>query len=120
MIMTLNHFLKGEVLFIELSGDLLGENNGVKIIELANEYISRNVNKCAVDLSKVRYMNSNGLGILITLLTKFRNKDGELVLIHPSEQISKLLMITKLNSIFTIVQDHTEASEKLISEPEKQ
>lgn len=104
--MKLNHYLKEDILFIELTGDLLGESNGLQVLEVANDHIiNRKVIKCAVDLSQVRYMNSNGLGILITLLTKFRNKDGELVLIHPSEQISKLLMITKLNSIFTIAED---------------
>ncbi|HSZ24713.1 MAG TPA: STAS domain-containing protein [Cytophagaceae bacterium] len=112
--MKLNHYLKEDVLFMELSGDLLGENNGLQAVEVANDYImNRKVKKCAVDLSMVRYMNSNGLGILITLLTKFRNKDGEFVLIHPSEQISKLLMITKLNSIFTITKDNEEAVKML-------
>jgi anti-sigma B factor antagonist len=101
---------------MELSGDLLGETSGLQVVETANDYISKNaVKKCAVDLSKVRYMNSNGLGILIALLTKFRNKDGELVLIRPSEQISKLFMITKLNSIFTITDSFEEAISKLES-----
>ena len=112
--MKLNHYLKEDILFIELSGDLLGESSGLQVVEVANDYIiNRKATKCAVDLSQVRYMNSNGLGILITLLTKFRNKDGEVVLIHPSEQISKLLMITKLNSIFTVVDDEKSAIEKL-------
>jgi anti-sigma B factor antagonist len=111
--MKLNHYLKEDILFIELTGDLLGESNGLQVVEVANDYIiNRKVKKCTVDLSQVRYMNSNGLGILITLLTKFRNKDGELILIHPSEQISKLLMITKLNSIFTIAED-TESAMKM-------
>jgi anti-sigma B factor antagonist len=114
--MKSNYYLKEDILFIELSGDLLGESNGLQVVDIANEHITnRKVKKCAVDLSQVRYMNSNGLGILITLLTKFRNKDGELVLIHPSEQISKLLMITKLNSIFTIVDDGT-AAVKILEE----
>ena len=112
--MKLNHYLKEDILFIELSGDLLGESNGLQVIEVANEYIiNRKVKKCAVDLSQVRYMNSNGLGILITLLTKFRNKDGELVLIHPSEQINKLLIMTKLTSIFAITEDSTTALKML-------
>ncbi len=48
-------------------------------------------------------MNSSGIGVLITILTKFRNKGGEVVLVSPSEQIKKLLIITKLNAIFLIV-----------------
>lgn len=112
--MKLTHSLKEDVLFMELSGDLLGETNGFQIVDIANDYCTnRKVTKCAINLSEVRYMNSNGLGILIALLTKFRNKEGELVLINPSAQISKLFMITKLNSIFTIVSSNEEAITKL-------
>ena len=68
---------------------------------------------CAIDLSEVRYMNSSGIGVLITILTKFRNKGGEVVLIKPSDQIRKLLVITKLNAIFTIVESEEEAKTKL-------
>jgi anti-sigma B factor antagonist len=42
------------------------------------------------------------------MLTKFRNKGGELYLLKPSESVQKLLVITKLNSIFQIVQSEDE------------
>ena len=64
---------------------------------------------CAIDISNVRYINSSGIGVLITVLTKFRNKDGELVLINPSEHVKKLLIITKLNAIFNVVDNEKEA-----------
>jgi anti-sigma B factor antagonist len=117
--MNFTHNIRNEILFINLQGDLLGENNGVKVVEIANDMISKKIISCAVNLSEVRYMNSNGIGILITLLTKFRNKDGELVLIKPSEQMKKLLIITKLNSIFTIVESEEEAIESLNSKQQK-
>jgi len=52
------------------------------------------------------------MGVLITLLTKFRNKGGDLVLINPSEQVTNLFIITKLNAIFTITKDKIEAIKK--------
>ena len=60
-------------------------------------------------MSKVSYINSSGLNLLVRLLTKARNKGGELVLISLSESVEKLFFITKLNSIFTICADATEA-----------
>ena len=60
-------------------------------------------------------MNSSGIGVLITLLTKYRNQEGEMILIKPSENIQKLLLITKLNKIFTIVNNKEEAVEILSS-----
>lgn len=107
--------VKENILFIFLKGDLLGESNGIELVDLVNDKINENINLCAVDLSNVRYMNSSGIGVLITILTKFRNKGGEVALVNPSEQINKLLVITKLNAIFTIVNNEEEAKLKLTS-----
>ena len=98
-----------DILFINLTGDLLGEQSGLELVEMVNNKINESIILSAVDMSNVRYMNSSGIGLLITLLTKFRNKNGEVVLINPSEQIKKLLVITKLNAIFTIVKSTEEA-----------
>jgi anti-sigma B factor antagonist len=105
--------IKDQILFIQLEGDLIGETNGLELIDFVNDKINTNILNTAIDLSAVRYMNSSGIGVLITLLTKFRNKGGEVVLINPSEQIKKLLVITKLNSIFTILDNEAQAVERL-------
>ncbi len=101
------------ILFIDLQGDLIGENSGIEMMDIVNDKINAGIRLCTIDLSQVRYMNSSGIGVLITMLTKFRNKGGEVVLINPSEQIRKLLLITKLNSIFTIVDSADKAKEHL-------
>ena len=88
-----------EILIIRLSGDLIGEDNGATILELATDQIRDNIRFCIVDISDVRYINSSGIGVLITILTKFRNKGGEVYLVKPSENVKKLLIITKLNRI---------------------
>jgi anti-sigma B factor antagonist len=75
----------------------------------ATDAIQDNVLKCVIDISKLRYINSSGIGVLITILTKFRNKDGEVFLLNPSESVQKLLVITKLNAIFQIAKTEEEA-----------
>ncbi|WP_422361989.1 STAS domain-containing protein [Reichenbachiella sp.] len=107
----INH--EGDLVFINFEGDLIGEENGPEIIEAVNDTLSNNIIKCAVDISEVRYINSSGIGVLITILTKFRNKGGEVVIVNPSEHVKKLLAITKLNAIFTIVDSVAEAKEEL-------
>ncbi|MGN6647724.1 MAG: STAS domain-containing protein [Cytophaga sp.] len=111
--MKYNTYIKENILFLQLEGDLIGESNGLELMDLVSEKLNENISHCAIDLAQVRYMNSSGIGVLITLLTKFRNKGGELVLINPSEQIKKLLIITKLNSIFVIVESEEEALKRL-------
>ncbi len=107
--MKYTHDVKKGILLLNFEGDLIGENNGLELLELVTDKIEEAVILCAIDISKVRYINSSGIGVLITILTKFRNKGGELVLINPSEQVKKLLIITKLNAIFTIADTKEEA-----------
>ncbi|PIB34312.1 anti-anti-sigma factor [Reichenbachiella sp. 5M10] len=111
--MTFNFNQENDVMIIQFEGDLIGEENGPEIIGNVNDTLNNNIVKCAVDISEVRYINSSGIGVLITILTKFRNKGGEVILINPSDHVKKLLVITKLNAIFTIVEDLDQAKKEL-------
>jgi anti-sigma B factor antagonist len=107
-IMVSGHEIKENKLVIRFSGDLIGEDNGTGVLEIVNNAIQQNVLSCIVDISDVRYINSSGIGVLITVLTKFRNKGGEVYLLRPSDSVQKLLVITKLNAIFQIIQAEDE------------
>jgi anti-sigma B factor antagonist len=111
--MKFDQVIRNNVFVIKLSGDLIGEHSGTNLLEAVNNAIQKNVLTCIVDISDLRYINSSGIGVLITILTKFRNKGGEVYLMNPSENVKKLLVITKLNAIFHIVQSEEEV-EKII------
>ena len=102
--MNFSHEVKNNKLILRLSGDLIGEESGSSVLEVANNAVQQHVRVCVIDISNLRYINSSGIGVLITILTKFRNKGGEVFLMKPSETVQKLLVITKLNAIFQIVQ----------------
>lgn len=106
--MICNQEVKSNALILHISGDLIGEDNGAQLVEAAKEAISQNMLICIIDISKLRFINSSGIGVLITLLTKFRNKGGEVYLMRPSESVKKLLVITKLNAIFQVIQSEEE------------
>ena len=106
--MNFNHQINGSKLSIRLSGDLIGEDNGAAVVEIVNNAIQEKALTCIIDISELRYINSTGIGVLITILTKFRNKGGEVYLMKPSENVQKLLVITKLNAIFQIIQTEAE------------
>lgn len=110
MSMNFKHEIKDNRLVISLAGDLIGEDNGAAVIEVVNNTIQQKILNCVVDISGLRYINSSGIGVLITILTKFRNKGGEVYLMKPSESVQKLLVITKLNAIFHIIQSEEEIS----------
>ncbi|HQQ96109.1 MAG TPA: STAS domain-containing protein [Cyclobacteriaceae bacterium] len=104
--------IKSNTLILRITGDLIGEDNGTRMVEAVNEAVSHQVLTCIIDISGLRYINSTGIGVLITILTKFRNKGGEVYLMKPSESVKKLLAITKLNAIFQIIQSEAEVTRK--------
>lgn len=111
--MTYTQEISDKILKLHFYGDLIGENNGPELVELANDMLSKGVSYCLLNISDVRYINSSGIGVLITLLTKFKSKGGELYLINPSDHVNKLLTITKLQAIFDIAASEEEALAKL-------
>ncbi|UII21069.1 STAS domain-containing protein [Fulvivirga ligni] len=113
--MNYNFDLKEDVLVLSLEGDLIGEDSGADLMDKISGYVQEGVRLCVVDISELRYINSSGIGVLITILTKFRNKGGEVCLLKPSESVQKLLIITKLNAIFSVVDTEEEAFENLKS-----
>lgn len=111
--MTFNESTADGTVFIRLNGDLIGESAGPAILERADRAIGEGNLHCIINISEVRYINSSGIGVLITLLTKFRNHGGELFLVNPSEHVNKLLIMTKLRNIFNIADSENEAVEKI-------
>lgn len=104
-----------DIFILSLNGNLIGEEAGSGILETANDAINRGMILCLIDIEHVKYINSSGIGVLITLLTKFRNKEGEVVIVKPSEHVNKLLIITKLTAIFKIADSTEEAIKELKS-----
>lgn len=106
--MNFEQEIKSGKLILRLEGDLIGDDNGAKVLEAVSSAIQNDIRIAIIDISALRYINSSGIGVLITILTKFRNKGGEVFLLKPSESVQKLLVITKLNSIFQIIQSEDE------------
>ena len=104
-----------DIFILSLNGNLIGEEAGSRILEIANDAINRGKILCLIDIENVKYINSSGIGVLITLLTKFRNNEGEVVIMKPSEHVNKLLIITKLTAIFKIADSLEEAIKELKS-----
>jgi anti-sigma B factor antagonist len=103
---------EGTAHFLYLTGDLIGDDIGPKLVEFVSDAVNDKVMVFVVDLSEVRYISSSGIGLLITMLTKMRNAGGDVYLTTPSEHVKKLLIITKLNNIFTVFPTLEEAKMK--------
>jgi anti-sigma B factor antagonist len=88
------------VVILEPKGKIMGGPESTVLHDKLHELINQGKKKVIIDLSKVDWMNSTGLGILISGLTTMRNNGGELKLSNVTEKIQSLLTITKLITIF--------------------
>jgi anti-sigma B factor antagonist len=111
--MTSTSSLQDGVLLVRLTGDLIGSPDTEQLIESVNQHLGEAVTNCAVDLSDIRYINSTGIGVLVSLLTKFRSRGGEMVLINPADHPKKMLALTKLTNIFAVASDEASALQQL-------
>ena len=104
------------ITLIKLSGRILENEQTNQLLSEAEKVISKENNKVVLDLENIEYINSNGLNCFIQLLTKARNFGGEAVIVNVPEKIQKLLLISKLNTVFTIKNSVEQANELLLTD----
>ncbi len=92
-----------------LKGELIEKNQANDLIKQAEDLSATGCNKWAIDMSDLKYMNSNGLNTLIQLLTKARKVGGEAVLYNLNKKIQELILITKLNTLIKVTETKEEA-----------
>lgn len=98
-----------DILILAMKGRLLGEHQTMALMEELTEQIELGYVNFIVDLGELEFINSTGLNFLLTLLTKGRKQDGEVVLCNLNDLLEKLIITTKLNAFFTIVEGMDEA-----------
>jgi len=107
--MKLNDFEQNGVWVLEPKGKIMGGPDATLLHEKLHELIEQGQKKVVINLSKVEWMNSTGLGILISGLTTLRNNQGDLKLANVTDKIQSLLVITKLVSVFEAFDSVDEA-----------
>lgn len=98
---THRFYEKGEVQIIE-AYNFLHEIENKEILSAAISQIEKGFTNFVVDFSQMAYMNSVGLSFIINLMKKVNEADGKLVLVNVNKTIIKLMMITKVYSMFTL------------------
>ncbi len=87
-------------LVLELEGDLMGGTAAEEFRKVIDQAIHKQMVNVIVDMTQVNWMNSSGLGMLISALTTLRSSDGDLRLANLSERLRRPIKITKLDSVF--------------------
>ena len=97
------------VTILDLSGDIqMGQGNDY-LHRTIHSLIDEGTKKVLVNLANIRYIDSSGLGELVSGFTTMERAGGELKLLNLTERVSELMMITKLLTVFETFDDEQTA-----------
>ncbi|MBC8183939.1 STAS domain-containing protein [candidate division KSB1 bacterium] len=97
------------VLIVELNGDIMGGAESGDFRNIIYDAIENDTVNIVIDLANVNWMNSSGLGLLISGLTTIRSSGGDMRLANVSDRVRRTLEITKLESVFSSFESIDEA-----------
>lgn len=95
---------------IKLNGNLIEKNQANGLMEEIDSHPDGENLNYVIDLSAFQYMNSTGLNVLLNILSKARKSGGEAVICAVPEKINSLLVITKLNNVFSVLENEEAAA----------
>jgi anti-sigma B factor antagonist len=89
-----------DIAVLTFNGDLIGDPEITKIREKIYSLIAEDINKVVIDMGDVAYVNSSGLGCLISALTSLRNAGGDLKLADVGKKVKSIFVVTQLIKVF--------------------
>ena len=99
----------GDVSVIDVAGRItLGEGSSA-LREALREMVGKNQKKILLNLGEVTYIDSSGIGELVSGFTTVTNSGGNLKLLNLNKRVKDLLQITKLYTVFDVHEDEAGA-----------
>jgi|WetSurMetagenome_2_1015567.scaffolds.fasta_scaffold165423_1 anti-anti-sigma factor len=113
--MNITDSLIGDIVLIELSGKIMGGDEITRLHGKTHYYLGLSKNKFLLDLEKLTWSNSIGIGALIMMRASVKKAEGKLVLANVTN-LKDLLVMTGLLRFFEVYDSRAEAM-KALSEP---
>ena len=109
MSMTFKTREVGGVTIVDLSGKITLGEGGITLREEVRKLLAEGKKKIVLNLAEVNYIDSSGLGELVSAYTAVKNAGGELKLLNLTSKVRDLLVITKLVTVFDVKDDEASA-----------
>lgn len=94
---------------LDLAGEMYGGPENMKLVDVISELADQEKLDLVLNLSKIKWISSTGLGILVSARSKFAKQGGVIKLAHPNERVLGILQVTRLNLIFDVYSSEQEA-----------
>ena len=94
---------------VDLSGRITLGEGSVVLRDTVRDLLAKGDRKMLLNLGDVTYIDSSGIGELVSAFTTVRNQGGELKLLNLTKKVHDLLQITKLYTVFDVKDDEAAA-----------
>jgi anti-sigma B factor antagonist len=107
--MTTSTRQSGNVTIVDISGRIILGEESAALRQMVCDLLSKGHKRILFNLGDVNYIDSSGLGHLVSAFTSVRKQGGELKLLNLTNKVHDLMQITKLYTIFDILDDEAAA-----------
>jgi len=97
------------VTILDLSGRITLGEGSVTLRDAVHDVLAKGSKKILLNLENINYIDSSGIGELVSGFTSVRNSGGELKLLNLTKKVHDLLQITKLYTVFDIWDNEASA-----------
>ena len=97
------------VTIVDLSGKITLGEGGLTLRDEVRKLLAAGSKKIVLNLAEVNYIDSSGLGELVSSYTSVKNSGGELKLLNLTSRVRDLLVITKLVTVFDVKDNEAAA-----------
>ncbi|MCK4537815.1 MAG: STAS domain-containing protein [Candidatus Krumholzibacteria bacterium] len=98
---------------LELSGEMYGGPDNMKLVDVVSELAEEKKLDLVINLAKVKWISSTGLGILVSARSRYAKEGGVIKLCQPNDRVLGILQVTRLNLIFDVFNSAQEAVDSL-------
>lgn len=99
---------EGEILVVDVGGQLI-VGNRQELKQRVLDELEKGERRFLIDFAQTGYIDSSGLGVLVSLSKKIREQGGELRLANLNEDLKTLFELTKLDTLFQIADSRERA-----------
>ncbi len=99
----------GKVTVVDLSGRIVLGDGSALLRTTIRRLLADQRKMILLNLADVDYIDSSGIGELVSGFTAVKNQSGDLKLLHLTKKVKDLLQITKLYTVFDVFTDESQA-----------
>src|SRR6195952_679773 len=97
------------ITIMDLSGRITLGEGSVTLRDAVRDVLAKGTKQILLNLAEITYIDSSGIGELVSAFTTVKNAGGELKLLNLTKKVHDLLQITKLYTVFDVKDDEASA-----------